>query len=281
MKKYIAIAFCLGTCIVHAQLVDSAYGYMPLMIGNMWEYNYQSLFPNTHLYYFTETVIGDSVAANGLKYFIIHHQILGDSSSFNYLERVDSVTANVYTYPETLQDSLRSKPGDHFNAGLGLCLAQNTKSVLGVLTTVKSFSFGGLASSEFAYGFGKDLGVTFNDGNTQEAELIYTRIAGKEYGTLLSVPSTTSEPIDFSLSQNFPNPFNPSTTIEFSMPSMQYISLEVNNVLGQRITTLIAKIISSGSHRITFDGTLLPAGIYYCTLRTVNRSITKPMLLIK
>jgi hypothetical protein len=287
MKKYIAIAFCFGTCIAHAQLVDSAFGYMPLMIGNMWEYNYRSLFPNTHLYYFTETVSGDSVAANGIRYFVIHSKILPDSSTFDYLERVDSVTANLYTYQptpfptETLIDSLRSKPGDRYNGDIGVCISQQTKTILGVPATVKSFSFGGLATYEFAYGLGKDSVVTYNDGNTQESKLIYARIAGKEYGTLLSVPSMKIEPVDFLLLQNFPNPFNPSTTIEFSLNRMQYVSLEVSNTLGQRIAILVARVIPSGLHIITFDGSVLPTGTYYYTLRTLNSSITKPMLLIK
>ena len=287
MKKYVAIAFCLISYIAHAQVVDSAFSYMPLMIGNMWEYDYRILFPNTHLYYFAETVTGDSVAANGIKYFVIHRKILPDSSAYDYLERIDSVTANLYTYQttpfptETLMDSLRSKPGDHYNGSIGVCISQQIKDILDVPTAVKSFDFGGLATYEFAYGFGKSSVRTFHDVNTQESKLIYARIAGKEFGTLVSVQSTKIQSIDFSLSQNYPNPFNPSTTIEFFLDRMEFISIEVSNILGQRIATVVSKVLSPGAYLIGFNASELPTGIYYYTMRSKKSLITKRMLLAK
>jgi hypothetical protein len=287
MKTYIAVAFCLSSCIARSQVADSAFGYFPLMTGDIWEYDCQTWPFENHLYYFTETVTGDSVAPNGVKYFVIYRKILPDSSTIVYLERVDSLTANVYTYQptpyptEVLQDSLRSKPGDHYDGGYGICWSQHTQSILGVPTTVKSFTFAGLESHDLAYGFGEDSVNIFNNGDSFGFKLIYARIAGKEFGTLLSVQSTKTKPSDFSLSQNFPNPFNPSTSIEFSLPQMEFITLEVRNILGQRIATLISKVMPPGSHVIKFDGSGLPTGTYYCILRTKNSLITKPMLLIK
>ena len=150
MKTYITVALllvALPTIVaLHSPRVssDSAFGYLPLEIGNIWEYDYRSLPSNNHLYYYTETITGDTVAPNGTKYFVIYRKILPDSSTVVYLERVDSATANVYTYhamsfpTETPQDSLRSKPGDTF-ATYFTCTGQHTQTVLGVQTTVKSF----------------------------------------------------------------------------------------------------------------------------------------------
>lgn len=286
MKTYITVAFFVVSAIARSQVADSAFGYLPLEIGNIWEYDYRSLPSNNHLYYYTETITGDTVAPNGTKYFVIYRKILPDSSTVVYLERVDSATANVYTYhamsfpTETPQDSLRSKPGDTF-ATYFTCTGQHTQTVLGVQTTVKSFRDDGLGSHDLAYGFGTDSSYAFEQGPQYASILIYARIAGKDFGTILSVHPSKIESINFLLSQNFPNPFNPSTSIEFSLPRMEFITLEVRNVLGQRIVTLMSKVMLPGSHLIRFDGSGLPSGTYYCVLRTKNSLICKPMLLIK
>jgi len=107
--------------------------------------------------------------------------------------------------------------------------------------------------------------------------------------------STLSEPIlvdvedsenldkefTFSLNNNYPNPFNPTTTITFTLPEPQKISLKVFNMLGKEVATLFAGSVSAGEHNIKFDGTNLSSGIYFYQLITPENSITKKMILIK
>jgi len=93
----------------------------------------------------------------------------------------------------------------------------------------------------------------------------------------------------FTLSQNYPNPFNPTTLIEFSTPinsEGNTTSLIVYNSLGQKVTTLLNNSISSGSHKIFWDGkdsngNVLSSGVYLYVLQSGNFRQTKQMILVK
>ncbi len=92
----------------------------------------------------------------------------------------------------------------------------------------------------------------------------------------LSIPS------QFSLHQNFPNPYNPQTTISYSLPRASTITLKVYDIMGQEIATLLDNDEkSAGSHKISFDATNLPCGTYFYRMQTDDYMETKKMLLIK
>ncbi|KUG25460.1 hypothetical protein ASZ90_004725 [hydrocarbon metagenome] len=86
---------------------------------------------------------------------------------------------------------------------------------------------------------------------------------------------------DFSLSNNYPNPFNPTTTIQFSIPKSDNVTLKVYDILGREITTLINEYKHSGTYETKFNATNLASGIYFYTLNSGSTFITKKMLLIK
>lgn len=89
------------------------------------------------------------------------------------------------------------------------------------------------------------------------------------------------------LNQNYPNPFNPTTTISFTIKDLQKVELEIFNIKGQKIKTLINSIMERGDHLIQWDGTdktgqPVSSGIYFYNLKTGDKVIsTKRMLLIK
>jgi hypothetical protein len=83
------------------------------------------------------------------------------------------------------------------------------------------------------------------------------------------------------LNQNYPNPFNPTTTVKFSLPEKADVRLEVFNLLGQKITTLISKELPAGRHEVVWDAGGLPSGVYFYRLFADNESITRKMLLLK
>lgn len=86
----------------------------------------------------------------------------------------------------------------------------------------------------------------------------------------------------YSLSQNFPNPFNPTTNINFSIPNTGNVSLKVYDILGNEVASLLNnERLSAGKYKIDFNASSLSSGIYYYTLRTNNFSDTKKMLLVK
>jgi uncharacterized protein (DUF362 family) len=83
------------------------------------------------------------------------------------------------------------------------------------------------------------------------------------------------------LSQNFPNPFNVSTTIRYYLPETANASLKVYDSLGREIETLIESHIRAGEHELMWTAGGLPSGVYYCKLRTINYSATRKLLLQK
>ncbi len=104
--------------------------------------------------------------------------------------------------------------------------------------------------------------------------------------TALKVTSAVKTPLSiipnsFELNQNFPNPFNPSTQIRYSIPSDSYITLNVYDVLGRLITSLVDGKVSAGTHTVSFNATAIPTGVYVYTMSAGGFSIARKMVLIK
>ncbi|MGB3018122.1 MAG: T9SS type A sorting domain-containing protein [Ignavibacteria bacterium] len=88
-------------------------------------------------------------------------------------------------------------------------------------------------------------------------------------------------PIEFALNQNFPNPFNPVTTIGFTLPQNEVVKLVVYNVLGKEVTTIFNQALSAGEYEFGFNGEMLTSGVYFYKLTSGDVSITKTMMLMK
>ncbi len=88
-------------------------------------------------------------------------------------------------------------------------------------------------------------------------------------------------PNKFSLKQNFPNPFNPTTVINFSIAEKQSVTLTVTNAIGQEVAKLVDERKDAGIYEVIFDAVNLPSGIYYYTLSAGDFIQTKKMLLLK
>ncbi len=92
-------------------------------------------------------------------------------------------------------------------------------------------------------------------------------------------------PIKFSLSQNFPNPFNPATSIEFRIADFGFVSLKVYDVLGNEIATLVNEEKPAGDYEVEFNTSsikhLTSSGIYFYQLRAGAFVETKKMVLLK
>ena len=88
-------------------------------------------------------------------------------------------------------------------------------------------------------------------------------------------------PDDYSLSQNYPNPFNPVTTIEYSIPKSGLVALDVYNVLGKNIATLVNESQDAGNYQIEFKGNNLPSGTYFYRFQSGNFIQVRKMILLK
>jgi hypothetical protein len=87
---------------------------------------------------------------------------------------------------------------------------------------------------------------------------------------LTDVKEEEQVPSVYSLSQNYPNPFNPSTTIRYGLPERSHILLEVYNLVGQRVATLVDREQQPGWHEAVFEGKTLASGLYFYRLQARN-----------
>lgn len=128
----------------------------------------------------------------------------------------------------------------------------------------------------------------------QRDSLAGTHVNGAPIGNGLGVGITTNVPLtgintvsnvvpgDFNLYQNFPNPFNPTTSIRFDMKVTSNVSLKVYNAQGQEVATLINnEVVNPGTKEVSFGGSDLSSGIYFYTLLAGDYKETKKMMLIK
>jgi hypothetical protein len=85
----------------------------------------------------------------------------------------------------------------------------------------------------------------------------------------------------YKLGNNYPNPFNPTTTIEYSLANAGHVELYIYNALGQRIATLVNEKNSAGHHQVTFDASEFASGVYFYKMVTQDFNQVKKMLLVK
>ncbi len=105
------------------------------------------------------------------------------------------------------------------------------------------------------------------------------------------IEETEKLPTSFILKQNYPNPFNPTTTISYSIPTVVSrteattqsvnVTLDVYNVLGQKVATLVNKEQTPGNYGVQFNASDLPSGVYFYTLHAGDLVATKKMILMK
>ncbi|MCB0283082.1 MAG: ASPIC/UnbV domain-containing protein, partial [Calditrichaeota bacterium] len=88
-------------------------------------------------------------------------------------------------------------------------------------------------------------------------------------------------PDKYSLMQNYPNPFNPITTIKFGIPKKSFVKIELFNILGQKIKTLLNKNMEAGYHKVKFNAQDYSSGLYFYQMRSESFSKVYKMLLVK
>lgn len=125
-------------------------------------------------------------------------------------------------------------------------------------------------------------GIHLNDAGHK---IIFDKfVAAKVWETITGVEEfEESLPTSFALSQNFPNPFNPTTTIEFSLPTYSRVNLKVYDMIGREITTLASGSFNAGNYKIFFDASNLASGMYVYRLIANgenNSSFIKTMKMI-
>lgn len=133
-------------------------------------------------------------------------------------------------------------------------------------------------------GTGNSLrGVSFIDANSGWAVGLNGTILRTTNGgaTFIEEEQIDKTPINFYLSQNFPNPFNPSTTIYYGIPEGSFVRLSVYNLLGEKVTELVNEYKDAGNYSINFNLENYNSGIYLYKLQADDFIQTKKMILLK
>jgi len=97
----------------------------------------------------------------------------------------------------------------------------------------------------------------------------------------LSPIKNNISPVTYKLSQNFPNPFNPSTTIRYTIPVSGLVTINVYNSVGQEVASLVNEVQNAGTYEMSFGASALSSGVYYYKLTSGTFTATKKMTLIK
>ena len=303
IKTFFFALICFLPQIVSSQ-VNPAINFYPLHVGDVWQYKITYQPPNyqNKTSYLSKKVLADTLLTNGKRYFFI------EQPPFIYDEikkleevfiRIDTTSGIVYKYVSDQQeekiDSLFSSLNDHFQGKI--CWDASDKTVFSEVRKAKMIG-GPITTNgnDFHWRMALNIGIYSQSnfmcmvactGNSYE--LVYAKINGEEYGTLMIREKETEIPLSFQLSQNYPNPFNPTTKIRFSIPivetlystSLQYVTLKIFDILGNKIATLVNEEKLPGSYEVMFDGSNLASGVYFYTLTAGNFSQTKKLLLIK
>ncbi len=134
--------------------------------------------------------------------------------------------------------------------------------------------------------FGSGLPNSVVDGMAIQYSSDVLRVATHGRGAwqvnlLTGIASPSLPPSTFAVSQNYPNPFNPTTTIRYSIPQASNVEIDIYNVLGEKVETLLKGFQPQGDHIVAFDASRLPSGVYFYTIRFGDISVTKKMVLLK
>jgi hypothetical protein len=292
MKKLCGL-FCISFFLFIKSIYpqpDSVLSYMPLAIGNQWQYRVHYVVNNSNIdttYYSLFTVERDTITPNGYQY-----QVLVGESETKYVH-IDSATACVYEFEYNSTrgfktDSLQCSEGDWFGENI-YCELIDTATILNYKTWIMIINRPWPDISE-SHTLAMNIGMTYQEilstigfGSIKTSTLVYAKINDTEFGEMVtSVNDKSNEINSFTLHQNYPNPFNPSTKISFHLAEAGFTLLKVYDVLGNEIVTFVNKELQSGSYEFDFDATDLTSGIYVYQLRSGNNFVsTRKMMLLK
>jgi hypothetical protein len=224
-----------------------------------------------------------------------------DDVGSEYLAFKVDTTANVYQYagPDRWNHVYKLGAGSGeawvwYNNGFrnfyAWVYATTAYPVFGTPTAVKAFRFGPFhpdsGGNSWYYReqhLASRFGMVFETGEPSYA-LFLTGcvINGDTFGIVVSVPELATQiPVSASLHPNYPNPFNPSTRIQFSIPRRTWAKLVVYDILGQEVQTLVEQVKEAGTYSVVWNTSTYSSGVYFCRLQTAEALLTRKMLLQK
>lgn len=208
---------------------------------------------------------------------IVDFGAIDGSSAFNHAMAVNSSGDLIAVWNETPINFNDAEVWTSYSTDGGLTWSGNDEPEL------ISFPDGhGAYNPDIAVGVGDTLFVVWNEGVASSGYYdIHLSIGDTLAGGATGIENQIELPENASLLRNYPNPFNASTTIEFTLAEAQLVELAVYDLLGRKACSLLHEEMSAGTHRVTFDATGLPSGVYFYRLSAKGRAETGRMLLLK
>jgi len=202
---------------------------------------------------------------------------LQDVSVNQFLEIVEEVDLNLQNVQVDEYSGIATWEYPELPAGVMLleCRLFLDSSLIFTATSGETqYDMSALLSTGVLYTFG--IEAIYNIGSSDLEEIDFTYMGTSANNSLISKFNLT----------NYPNPFNPITSISFNLNTPGNVCLEIINLKGQKIKTLIDEILPSGSHQICWNGTnsvneKVSSGVYLYKLKTNNSEQTKKMILLK
>lgn len=292
MKLY----FSLIILFIPLLVPNSVSAQFPLKVGNEWNYvdGWWSASGEREQDTVTYRIVSDTTMSNGKTYYKMFPNRL---RKFGEFLRADS--NGIYFYDtvcqsEILRFNYHLEEGKIDSIAYSTCsddgaysveFVTNTEYIFGSQIQTMTFHFVYMVDAWNSVSLSPEFGFTsFSSASFSQnyyTSLIGCKISNVNYGYVTSVEDKDFEPSAIQLLQNYPNPFNPTTEIEFYIPNQSKVGLKIYDILGEVINTLIDTELSKGWHRIVFDATNLPSGVYLYRLETNRNFLTNKMLLLK
>ena len=145
--------------------------------------------------------------------------------------------------------------------------------------TLKSLNI--ISESWSIVGHSIDSIVSVYSGDSRLLNLAADRFLSFDQVIVTWVPNKANEPLNYSLSQNYPNPYNPTTNIAFTIPTADHVRITIFDLIGRFVGVVVDNNFEAGSHIVTFNATSLASGTHLYHFKTSKYGQTKKMTVIK
>lgn len=147
-------------------------------------------------------------------------------------------------------------------------------------TSVFTMSGGGAVSTSYslqsAVGQSTPIGLLTSASYFLEAGYFHT-----ETNTPNAIEDEIAIPVEFRLDRNYPNPFNPSTTLQFQLPKNEQVKIDIYDLMGKKVKTLVNNRYDAGVHQVIMDASGLSSGTYFYSIQAGENFATGKCLLLK
>lgn len=280
------------------------FNYYPLAIGNYWIYKVTDW---SYPYYdedtFTRKVISIETLSNGKEYFKIEEKYYNSAYTSYVYERIDTVKGSVFRFDNECTNPDSEKAIDDFTSEVGDSLLiqrftmcwdsiltkfseSGTESIFNENRNFRTYEYSWLMS--YTHKLAQGIGI-YNIRNGYDFGESYFFLNGCVINDVVYGDTTFTDvddelnllPTEYKLEQNSPNPFNPSTNIQYTISSRQFVTLKVYDLLGREVATLVNEEKNPGNYDVEFNASQLSSGIYFYKIQAGDFVSSRKMILLK